>query len=150
MRAPASYSIVNCVVNNSVFINNTSNGNGGGLFCITLRALGHQTYTLENLTFLKNHANIAGALYYRSTGRNDSTIVNTKILHCTFLENNATVAGAVTISFYDRLINNLVTFNGCNFTKNLAADFAGTVDIVSSYNFFLDRSHYTPVAFTNW
>jgi len=150
VRAPARYSTVNCVVNNSVFINNTSNGNGGGLFCVTLRAHGHQTYTLKNLTFMKNYANIAGALYYRSTGRNDNAIVNTKILHCTFLENNATVAGAVTISFYNRLINNSVMFNGCNFAKNLATDYAGTVDIVSSYNFFVDRSRYTPIAFTDW
>jgi len=141
---------VNCVVNNSVFINNTSNHSGGGLFCSTLRARRHQTYTLKNLTFMKNYANFAGALFYRSLGRNDNAIVRTKIIHCTFSENSATVGGAVTISFYrNRLINNFVVFNGCNFAKNLATDYAGTVDIFS-FNFFVDRSRYTPIAFTDW
>jgi len=108
VKALSCYSTVNCVVNNSVFINNASNRNGGGLFCATLKADGYQTYTL---TFMKNYANFAGALYYRSTGHNDNAIVNTKILHCTFLENSATVGGAVTIFFYPRLINNSVVFN---------------------------------------
>ena len=148
IRTPRS--IVNCVVNNSVFVNNTSSGTGGGLFCITLRASRRQTYSLENLTFINNRANIAGALFYRSRGRSDRAFVDTKILNCVFMENTATVAGAVTISFYNQLINNSVEFNGCTFTKNLATDFAGTVDIVSSYNFFVDRSRYTPIAFTDW
>jgi len=147
----ANRSVVNCVVNNSVFINNTSSGTGGGLFCITVRAHGHQTYTLENLIFINNRANIAGALFYRSRGRGNRASVDTKIINCVFMENSATIAGAVTITFYDRLFNdNSVKFNGCTFTKNLATDFAGTVDIVSSYNFFVDRSRYIPIAFTDW
>ena len=147
----ANRSDVNCVVNNSMFVNNTSTGTGGGLFCITLRARRHQTYTLENLTFINNHAKIAGALFYRSHGGGNRVFVSTKILNCVFMENTATIAGAVTITFYDRLFNdNSVEFNGCTFTKNSATDFAGTVDIVSSYNFFVDRSRYTPIAFIDW
>ena len=143
-------SIVNCVVNNSVFVNNTSDFIGGGLFCMTKRAHSHQTYTLENLMFINNHAVFAGALFHRSNNHTDKAFVKTTILNCIFMENIATVAGAVVImSSFHQIINNSVEFNGCTFTKNSATDYAGTVDIVS-YNIFVDRSRYTPIAFTDW
>ncbi|XP_065908083.1 uncharacterized protein [Dysidea avara] len=142
-------SIVNCVVNNSVFVNNTSDFIGGGLFCMTKRAHSHQTYTLENLMFINNHAVFAGALFHRSNNHTDKAFVKTTILNCIFMENIATVAGAVVImSSFHQIINNSVEFNGCTFTKNSATDYAGTVDIVS-YNIFVDRSRYTPIAFTD-
>ena len=145
-------SIVNCVVNNSMFVNNTSSFLGGGLFCIALNTHSHQTYTLENLTFNNNHAMFAGGLFYRTNGsqnHSDEASVKATILNCLFMANTATVAGAVIISIHDQIVNSSVEFNGCMFTKNLATDYAGTVDI-SSHNFFVDRSYYAPIAFTDW
>ena len=138
---------VNCVVNNSVFFDNEASVWGGGLYCVIAEAHNHQTYMFENLVFVNNRAAVAGALTFVTLfGQSDDIFVNASISSCTFMENTARIAGVATIYFYNRVTNNSVIFERCNFTNNSATIYAGTIDIVS-YNFFVDRSHYTPITF---
>jgi len=138
---------VDCAVKNSVFMNNKASIWGGGLYCVISEAHNHQNYIFENLVFDNNHAVVSGAFTYVILfGQRDNIFVNARIVGCIFAENTAKIAGVATIYFYDRVTNNSVIFEHCNFTKNSAIIYAGTVDIVS-YNLFVDRSRYTPITF---
>ena len=141
---------VNCIVNNSVFVNNEASIWGGGLYCVIAEAHNHQNYMFENLVFTNNRALVAGAFtYVILVGQSDDIFVNALLVGCRFVENTARIAGVANVYFYNRIPNNSVIFEHCNFTNNSATVYAGTVDIVS-YNFFDDRSRYTPITFLDW
>ncbi|XP_065906983.1 uncharacterized protein [Dysidea avara] len=139
--------LVNCVVNNSVFFRNSADEGGGGLFCY-VEAQNFQTFVFENLLFVSNRATIAGALLVGTLySRSDSEAMSSvTISNCIFTENTASIGAVSNVYFYNGLVNNSVTFRSCIFTNNSARIYAGAVD-VASYNFFVDRSHYTPVTF---
>ena len=141
--------LVNCVVNNSVFVSNSADEGGGGLFCI-IEAQNYQTYVFENLLFISNHATVAGALLVGTLySRSGEAFSSVTVANCTFMENTASIGGVSNVYFYNGLVNNSVTFRSCIFTNNSARRYAGAVN-VASYNFFVGRSHYTPVTFIDW
>ena len=143
-----TFSVLNCIVSNSTFINNTASSFGGGLFCVIVAAYDNQTYMLENIMFEGNRATVAGAIFYavRFQG-NEEAVYSMVVCNCTFTDNTAGIAGVAQIPSLG--LNNSVTFKQCTFTNNSATDFAGTVDLVS-VNFYVDRSSFIPVAFINW
>ena len=143
-------STINCVVNNSLFVNNEASIAGGGLYCVVVEAHNHQSYVFENLMFVNNRASVSGALIFGILfGQSDDICVSAIMASCTFIDNSARIAGVSTIYLYNRVTNNSVIFQHCNFINNSATIYAGTIDI-ASYDFFVDKSWYNPITFIDW
>jgi len=145
-----SFTPVNCVVSNSVFVNNKADDFGGGLICNIITVFSHQIYKYGNLLFVNNSAKISGAfLHGYLFSRSSEAFLGALITNCTFVENNAGIGGVANIYYYDGLVNNSVTFSNCVFSHNSATEYAGAVDVVS-FDFFADKSRYSPVSFIDW
>ena len=143
-------SAVNCTIRNSTFSNNIAKYFGGGFYCPIVQAHSDHTYVLENVIFKGNAARYGGAFIYGTVfKRSIEALYTLQVYNCTFMDNTAGIGGALHISIYDGLTNNLMIFKQCNFARNCATEFGGTVDIVSQ-NFYMDRSQFTPVAFVEW
>ena len=152
--APVSLatSSLNCIVNNSVFINNYAESFGGGYYVFISGFVVNQKYLIENSTFMQNVAGkIGGAFSFGNFGGlGSSSILNCTIYKSSFTANTANSAGCSNLlPSYPGFRNVFMRFEECTFTNNTAIEYAGAVDIVS-YNFFGSRQHQNPVEFINW
>ena len=142
-------SSLNCVVNNSVFINNYAENFGAGLFIFTGGFVANQTYMIGNNIFDNNlAANFAGALSFANFA-NTSSLTCT-FYNCSFNKNYAQTAGCIHLTPTNLGYPGVhVKFEECVFNNNTATDYAGAITIVS-YNFFGNRQRQNPVEFVNW
>ncbi|XP_065907815.1 uncharacterized protein [Dysidea avara] len=141
-------SSLNCVVNNSVFINNYAENFGAGLFIFTGGFVANQTYMIGNNIFDNNlAANFAGALSFANFA-NTSSLTCT-FYNCSFNKNYAQTAGCIHLTPTNLGYPSVhVKFEECVFNNNTATDYAGAITIVS-YNFFGNRQRQNPVEFVN-
>ncbi|XP_065906418.1 uncharacterized protein [Dysidea avara] len=144
-------SSLNCVVNNSMFVNNYAESFGGGYYIFISGFVVNQNYLIENNVFTQNVAgNIAGAFSFGNFGGLDNfSILNCTVYKSSFTANSANSAGCSNLlPSYPGFHNVFMKFEKCTFSNNTATEYAGAIDIVS-YNFFGSRQHQNPVDFIN-
>jgi len=109
-------------ISKSLFVNNQSNGNGGGLYN------GFTTTLIENSTFSGNSATNGGGIF------NESEITN--ILNTTFANNFASIGAVIyngDFGMISNLNNSLFDNNGFGFFECVAGDtFNGNNNLTSS------------------
>ena len=147
-------SSLNCVVNNSVFINNYAVSFGGAYYIFVSGVVSNQTLIVEGNVFIGNVAgNNGGGFTFGNFGVvGSSSILNCTVYNCSFIANSANSAGGSNLlpnSVYPGSHNVFMRFKDCSFINNTAKAYAGAIDIVS-YNFFGSKQHHNPVEFINW
>ena len=143
---------VNATINSSIFVNNTAENFGGGVYMfISDTSTSNQLFTFGNNVFIMNRATHAGAFSYGNFVRVPREYSQTALFYnCMFIRNQALLAGGLNVvpSFYG-LPGRQVRFVKCGFHKNLATIFSGAVDI-SSYRFYDNRQSQSPAEFLDW
>lgn len=142
---------VNCIVNNSLFVNNSAENIGGAVyFSISESSTLHQIYMFSNCTFIMNTAFIGGGYFFANLvvpvdGFYQGIILRT----CVFRNNTASIGGGVSVFSSLGLTGSYIRYEGCQFHKNSATLHGGAVDIVS-YNLYGNRQQQGPAEFVNW
>lgn len=143
---------VNLTINNSVFINNTAENFGGGVYMfISETSTADQVFTFGNNNFTMNRATHGGGFSYANFVIVPQEYSQTAhFFNCIFIRNQAYLAGGFNVvpSFYG-LPGRQVRFKNCKFYENLATLFSDALDI-SSYRFYENRQRQSPAKFVNW
>ena len=143
---------VNLTINNSMFVNNTAENFGGGVYMfISETSASDQLFTFANNNFTMNRATHGGGFSYANFVIIPQEYSQTALFYeCVFVRNQAYLAAGLNVvpSFYG-LSGRSVRFVNCGFYGNSATLFSGAVDI-SSYKFYENRVNQSPAEFTSW
>jgi len=142
---------VHCIVNDSLFVNNSAENIGGAVyFSISESSTLHQLYMMSNSTFIMNTAFIGGGYFFANLVVPEKGFYQGIILHtCVFVNNTATIGGGVSVFSSLGLTGSHIRYEGCQFLKNSATLHGGAVDVVS-YNLYGNREQQGPEEFVNW
>ncbi|XP_065919889.1 uncharacterized protein [Dysidea avara] len=142
--------VVQCIVNDSLFVNNSAENIGGAVyFSISESSTLHQLYMLRNNTFTMNTAPVGGGYFFANLVVPEEGFYQGIILHtCVFINNTATIGGGVSVFSSLGLSGSYIRYEGCHFYKNSATLHGGAVDIVS-YNLYGNREQQGPAEFVN-
>ena len=144
--------IVNCIVNNSRFINNFAENLGGGVYIsISESSTLKQFYLFANNVFISNAASYGGAFFFANlvipTNNFSQNIV---IFNSVFTENKAElIGGGVYIFSSLGMGSSYIKIENCGYFENSAGDHGGAVD-VESFNLYGSRQRQSPVELVGW
>ena len=143
---------VNLTINNSMFVNNTAENFGGGVYMfISETSTADHLFVFANNDFIMNTATHGAGFSYANFVIIPQEFSQTALFYnCVFTRNQAYLAGGLNVvpSFYG-LAGRQVRFVNCEFYGNVASLFSGAVDI-SSYRFYEHRERQSPTEFVNW
>lgn len=144
--------IVNCVVSNTIFVRNTAENLGGGVYVsISESSTLQQFYLFANNIFTSNTASYGGGFFFANLvipfNNFSQTII---IFNSVFTRNMADqIGGGVYIFSSLGLGGSFITIEKCEFLGNIAGDHGGAVD-VESFNLYRSRQNQIPAEFVNW
>ena len=144
--------IVNCTVNNSVFVKNSAENLGGGVYIsISESSTSQQFYLFANNIFTSNAASYGGGFFFANLViPNINFSQNIFIYNSGFTDNNALHIGGGTYIFSSRgMGGSFVKIEKCEFSMNTAGDHGGAVD-VESFNLYGSRQNQSPAEFVCW
>ena len=136
-------SSINCVVNNSVFIDNYAESFAGGYYVFISGFVRYQKYLIENNVFTGNVAgNIAGAFSFAYFGGlGSSSILNCTVYNSSFTANSANIGDCINLlPSYPGFRNVFVSFKDCLFNYNTAVEYAGPFLAIDNIKTLLNSS----------
>ena len=144
--------IVICTVNNSLFVSNSAENLGGGVYIsISESSTLQQFYLFAQNVFTSNTASYGGGFFFANLVI-PSINFSQKILifNSEFTSNKALFIGGGVFVFSSRgLRGSFTKIEKCEFFMNTAGDHGGAVD-VESFNVYGNRQNQSPVEFVSW
>lgn len=144
--------IVKCIMNNSIFVNNSAENLGGGIYVsISESSTSYQFYLLANNVFTSNAASYGGGFFFAnlvipSSNFSQNIIVSNSV----FTKNKARhIGGGIYVFSSLGLGGSSIKIEKSRFFINTAGDHGGAVD-VDSFNLYESRQNQIPVEFLSW
>ena len=144
--------IINCIVNNSIFVSNFAENLGGGVYIsISEYSALQQFYLFANNVFISNAASYGGAFFFANLVIPSIDFSqNIVVFNSVFTENKAEqIGGGIYIFSSLGLGGSFIKIEKCGFFANTAGDHGGAVD-VESFNLYGSRQNQSPVELVGW
>ena len=143
--------IVSCTINDSIFVNNLANNNGGGVYISTNEpSTLEQFYLFANNNFTSNAASYGGGFFFANIVFPSINFLQTIFLYNSmFTENKAEQIGGGIYMYSYGLRGSFFKIEKCEFFMN-TAEVHGGAFAVQSIKLYGNRQNQNPVEFVSW